>query len=93
MGASARWPTKAAENMASSRNGPASTSAYSSRRLVCATPARLWPATSQPVPSRVIFSRNGSARPALTVTARPSRGCLAAERAARQAPGRPDYAQ
>jgi methylase of polypeptide subunit release factors len=40
--------------MASSRNGPASTSAYSSRRLVCATPARLWPATSQPALFRVI---------------------------------------
>ena len=75
-GASARWPTaRQPKNMASRTNGPASTSAYSSRRLVCATPARLWPATSQPVPSRVIFSRNGPARPALTVTARPSRGC------------------
>ena len=75
-GASARWPTaRQPKNMASRTNGPARTSAYSSRRLVCATPARLWPATSQLAPSRVIFSRNGSAWPALTVTASPPRGC------------------
>ena len=60
--------------MASSTNGPASASAYSSRRSVCAIPVRLWPATSQPVPSRVIFSRNGSDRPAVTVTGSPSLG-------------------
>ena len=46
-GARARRPTTSEPpNMASRRNRPAMTSPYSSSRSVCASPARLWPATS-----------------------------------------------
>ncbi len=74
-GASARRPTTSRPpNIASSRNGPAMISPYSSRRLVCSSPATLWPATSQPSPSRASLNRNGPSEAASAENANPSRG-------------------
>ena len=65
-GASARRPTTSRpRNIASSRNGPAMISTSSIRLWVCWSPARLWPATSQPRWSCATFSRNGAAPPRL----------------------------
>ena len=74
-GASARRPTTSEpRNMAATTNGPAMISASRSRFLVCASPAMLCPATSQPVPSRVIFILNCVFRgPSPAVTTSPSR--------------------
>ena len=82
-GASARRPTTSEpKNIASRTNGPAMSSAYSSSRSVCASPVRLWPAISQPVPWRAVFSRNAAAEPTRAVKASPSRGGCAVSRPA-----------
>ncbi len=67
--------------MASSRNGPAMISTSVIRLWVCWSPARFWPATSQPRWSCATFSRNGALPPRFAVTAVPSRRAPAVSRA------------
>jgi len=58
-GACARRPTSSApRNIASSTTGPVMSSALSSTRWVRATPARLWPAISQPPACLIFCCRN-----------------------------------
>ena len=66
-------------------------SAFSSSRRVCASPAWLWPAISQPPLNPVIFSRNEPTEPRVAVNASPLRGVCSASRAGGSAgaPGLP----